>query len=348
MRYYSIEIDGAPKQFGLGGTAGKATWTSFVNGQNVPAAWNVVLDIPVGPAAMPMGGALIEIYGISLAEIGQAADLINKKIRVFGGMQAGLPLANPRQAGLLCQGYVFQAFGNWIGTEQTLSLIVQPGDPPGSPTGGGKVGAGAAGGGLGAYDAPVNLVLNWTKGQKLGDAVQQALKVAFPSFKITVATSDRLVWPADQWHVAPSLTQLGQWVKQISRAIIKDAGYTGVEIVATGDTISVYDGTVAGGASAIQIAFTDLIGQPTWIQAPTMQIKTVMRSDIRVGGRIKLPQTSVINTAQALSALLPNQRLSFQGEFFVQAQRHVGNFRQVDGNSWVTIINAAPLVLGGA
>ena len=33
----------------------------------------------------------------------------------------------------------------------------------------------------------------------------------------------------------------------------------------------------------IQIAFTDLVGQPTWVQFGTVSIPCVMRSDIQVG-----------------------------------------------------------------
>jgi hypothetical protein len=42
--------------------------------------------------------------------------------------------------------------------------------------------------------------------------------------------------------------------------------------------------------SSIAIQFTDLIGQPTWIEPNTMQVKTVMRADLQVGSIITMPQ----------------------------------------------------------
>ena len=341
MRYYSINIDGAPPVFGAAGL-GEATYTSFVGGKTLPNAWNVEFDIPVGPAASPMGGALIRVWGISIAEISQAADLVNKKIKVYGGMQRGLPLANPAQAGLLVQGYVFQAFGNWIGTDMTLDLIVQPGDPPGAATGGGTTG-----GGTGSYDRPINLVVNWKKGATLGSAIVTTLKTAFPGITTSVAASSNLVRQNDEVAYFQTLTQLGQWAKQMSKTIVKDTNYNGLEILLAGNAISVYDGSSQSGSTTRQIAFTDLIGQPTWIEAPTIQAKCVLRADIKVGDKIKLPQTAVTNTSQALSSLVPNQRVTFQGDFMVQQVRHLGSFRQPDANSWVTIINAAPTSLGG-
>lgn len=343
MRYYSINIEGAPPSFGAAGL-GEATYTSFVGGKTLPAAWNVEFDIPVGPAASPMGGALVRIWGISIAEISQAADLVNKKIKVFGGMQRGLPLANPAQAGLLVQGFVFQAYGNWIGTDMTLDLIVQPGDPPGKAAAGG----GMTGGGTGSYDQPINIVINWKKGTTLGSAIQTALKTAFPGVTTKVSASDKIVRPNDEVAYFQTLTQLGQWAKQMSKSIVKDANYNGLEILIAGNELSVYDGSGTSSAAPRQIQFVDLIGQPTWIEAPSIQVKCVMRADIKVGDLIKLPQTSVINSAQALSSLLPNQRVTFQGDFMVQQVRHMGSFRQPDANSWATIINAAPTSLGGS
>lgn len=339
MRYYSINIEDAPPVFGTG--LGEATYTSFVGGRTLPNAWNVELDIPSSTADSPMGGAGVRIWGISINEISQAADLAalnkQKKIKIFGGMQRGLPLANPAQAGLLFQGYIYQAFGNWVGTEMTLDLVCQPGEPPRSEAGGTY-----SGGGTGAYDRPINLTLDWKKGATLGAALENTLKTAFPTFQITNRTSQNLVYSADQPHIAQTVTQLGQWAKQFSRGMIKDANYMGVSISIFGNTITIFDGSQTGGAAEKQIAFTDLIGQPTWIEPLVVQIKCVMRTDIKIFDTIRLPQTSVINTANAMSSLVPNQRLAFQGTFTVLQSRSLGNFRQPDANSWVTIINATP------
>lgn len=309
MRFYKIVV-------------GDKTYTSLGD----PGALNVELDIPVVPFATPMGFALVRVWGVSLADIGQATNLVGKPAQVFGGMAAGLPLANPAQAGLLAQGYVFQAFGNWIGVEQTLDLIIAPGS---SPTG------------TGSPAAPANIVLNWKKGQTLGQAVQTALQTAFQGFQISVNVRSNLVRQSDEVGYFHSVGELAQFVKQASKDIVKDATYAGVDVVLAGTQFTVYDGSKQTGGSGKQIAFQDLIGQPTWIEAPLIQWKTAMRADIKVGDNVTLPPSQITNTQQAQSSIV-NQRLNFQGGFTVALVRHVGNFRQPDAASWVTVFEGYP------
>ena len=44
-------------------------------------------------------------------------------------MAAGLPLANPAQSGVFVQGQVYQAYGNWIGENMSLTLEIVPAGP---------------------------------------------------------------------------------------------------------------------------------------------------------------------------------------------------------------------------
>ena len=150
-----------------------------------------------------------------------------------------------------------------------------------------------------------------------------------------------IVRPNHEPGFFPTLEQFAQYCRQTSLNIVKTKGYAGVSIVQIGTTINVFDGSAATSGTAKQINFTDLIGQPTWIKSPNISIKTVMRADLAVGSQIKLPQTVVTNSAQANSSLV-NQKTSFQGEFKIISLRHVGNFRQSLGDSWVTVIEAAP------
>jgi hypothetical protein len=80
-----------------------------------------------------------------------------------------LPLANPAQAGLLVQGYIWQAFGNWIGTDQSIDLIIAPGPPPPD---------------INNLSVPPNLTLNWQQGQSMSDAIKNALTTAYPGFTV--------------------------------------------------------------------------------------------------------------------------------------------------------------------
>ncbi|EBI9507420.1 hypothetical protein DLQ11_09155 [Salmonella enterica] len=91
----------------------------------------------------------------------------------------------------------------------------------------------------------------------------------------------------------------------------------------------------------VQIEFTDLVGQPTWIQFGTVSIPCVMRSDIQVGDYIRMPK-KLRPMIQASSYSQFRDDSAFTGDFLVSSVRLVGNSRQPDANSWVTVIEAHP------
>lgn len=334
MRYYSIQItnpnDGslisAP---GFAGLLGNQTYGSFVNGRTIPAAWNVELDIPVIDAATSQGFATATVWGISVAEIGQANNLVGKNIAIYGGMQKGLPLANPAQSGLLVSGWIYQCFGNWIGTDMTLDFVIAPGQATSTNSGG-----------FGTLASPKNITLNWPKNTPLSTALKNCLQTAFPGYTVNISISANLVRPNDEIGPFPTLEQLAQYCLETSLSIIKTSGYLGVSIVPQGKTINVFDYSTAP-ANTVQLAFQDLIGQPTWLEGASISIKTVMRADLNVGSAITLPPALITTTAASPSSLV-NLKAAFAGGFGVQSLRHVGNFRQPSADMWVSVIEGAP------
>ncbi|MDE2469453.1 MAG: hypothetical protein KGL35_12080, partial [Bradyrhizobium sp.] len=158
-------------------------WTSHPGGVFDPHALNITFDVPVTLGGSPVHQPTIIVEGVSLQDItnaqqysgtvqnGQIVGGTNLVLR--GGMQAGLPLANPDQAGLLVQGTVFQSWGNWIGTDMALTLLIVPT--------------------IYRYNAPGNIVFTWNVGQTLQAALQQTLGIAFPNTKVTYRLSDSLV-----------------------------------------------------------------------------------------------------------------------------------------------------------
>lgn len=326
MRYYSIVLTNANtgaliRPPSLAALNLPASYTSFVNNQSIPGALQVELDLPTSVYAQPMKGSLVRIWGISLQEISQAMDLNGQNIAIYGGMQKGLPLANPAQSGLLVQGSILQAFGNWVETSQTLDLILQP------P--------------LGLNSAPANISFSWPKNTSMQSAIVNALKVAFPKFTVSANISTNLTQSATEVGFYATLEQFSAYVSQRSIALMKNANYSGVQISVSGSTILVFDNTTT--ANPRQIQFQDLIGQPTWIDPSTVQAKLVMRADLKIGDVIQFPQAVTTTTAESNAALATNQKLTFQGKFQINMIRHVGNFRQPDANSWNTTINAFAL-----
>ena len=317
MRYYEISIDN-----------GAYLYTSLVNGQTDPNALNVELDISVVGAGTPSQGAYVRIWGVGLQMISQARNLLNKTITVKGGMAHGLPLANPAQAGLLASGIITKPFGNWIGVDQTIDLMFNA-----SAATNGKTGPNGSTGSN-------HIALNWKKGVHVAGPLQQALAAAFPGVKIKMNLSKQVVAPQDQVAFFANVEQLSHYLARFSQQVV-GGSYQGVSIIMQGGGISVSDGPQSG---AGVISYTDLIGQPTWIGPATIQFKTVMRADISVLQKVTLPKTFV-NTSEGGGATNGNsvQQLAFQGSFQIISVRHVGNFRQPSGESWVSVFEANPV-----
>lgn len=310
MRYYTIIITDPDTNDEL------VRYTSIVEtGVNNPGALNIELDVPVYALDAPVGAATIRVWGISIQEIGAAFDLNQKLIKVYAGMGKGLPLASPDQAGLILQGQIQQAFGNWEGTNQTLDLIVNADS--------------------GTQTAPKNIILNWKKGVNLANAIESTMAVAFPDFTTSVNISDKLVLNQDEQGYYQTMIQFAQYIKNVSRHIVGGT-YSGVNIVIKEKEFVVYDGSTP--TDPFPIAFTDLIGQPTWLGLGQIQFKCVMRADITVSDFVSLPEGQTTTTAQSYSQY--RNKSDFQGAFMIDAVRHVGNFRQADAASWVTVFNA--------
>jgi len=335
MRRYEILItdkDGKPKV--VAGTNGTTLFNgSFSStdkaGKTVPGALNIELDAPISVYNSPLGGASLRVYGVGLPLLAQASNFNPSvdgtkycNIQISCGMAKGLPLAKPSQYGIILQSRIQQAFGNWQGTSQTLDLImIQP---------------------TGSFENPYNFTFSCPNNGFLGDAITTTLKKVFPTAQVNISISDRLVAPEALETVYYSLDEFAAFLNEKSKSIVNDKTkkYPGIQITYINNIINVYDWTAPPAEKPIQIAFEDLIGQPTWISPYTMTFKTTMRYDIKVGSQVIMPQKSaqrglILTNAAAQSQY--KETVDFQGTFNVQMVRHVGNFRQGDANSWVTL-----------
>jgi hypothetical protein len=297
-------------------------WTSHPNGSFDPGAQNVEFDIIVTPYNTPTGGQIIRIEGISLSDLQQAQAFTGLQFTLKAGMGKGLPLANPLQANIITQGFIFQSFGNWEGTEMSLDFVVYPSSYN--------------------INQPGNIVLNWTANTPLSTALKQCLITAFPLIPAPIINiSPNLILTHDEVGYYPSLESLAQGISDITQA----QGHQ-VYITFQNGSIQVFDDTYV--PVPVQIQFVDLIGQPTWINPNIMQAKLIMRADIQVGGKIMMPQgmqsaPGLITTrADSLPSNL-KYKTAFQGAFSIVELRQLGNFRSTDGASWSTIVNCQVL-----
>jgi hypothetical protein len=305
-----------------------------------PGALDIEFDIPVSQLGKPQGTFRIKVRGVGLQCLGQASNLAGAGFMLKAGMSAGLPLANPAQAGVIARGIVLQSWGNWEGTNMSLDMLVVPG-VPGSTTDN-------------VFER--NLSFFWPAGSSLYDAIDAALQAALPEFRRQIFIDPNLTLPNDEcgWYATP--TAWASYLLGVTQPLGKKLlgfSYPGVEIVVTGDVIYVFDGTAGGPASILtQLEFTDLIGQPTWISATAVSFSTVLRADIGVGNKIRFPEGIVPPYALTSPAaavpggMVPARSKSiFQGDFLVREVHHFGHFREPSGDSWATaFVATAPPV----
>jgi hypothetical protein len=269
-------------------------------------------------------------------------------------MGRGLPLANPAQVGTLVRGSVWRAIGNWIDTDMVLDVYlsalpatqVQDFATDGTP------------------NLPANnFSFHWGKGEPLATAINNAMLTAYPGMKWQISVNPRLVLDHDVDGIYTTPQNFTEFLNERSNSILGPGNpkYQGVQMFVKNGVICITDfsaeGTLAGtgsngGAPPVQsrtvaIAFTDLIGQPTWVGNATIQVTVVLRGDIGIGDFVTLPPTlTTVQGAGALQATsienFASSRFSsvFQGKFQVTKVRHVGDYKAPPAKSWVTVLEA--------
>lgn len=314
MRYYTLAL--TPP----GSTKPTRVWTSYPNGQPDPNALNIIFDVIVTSFGVPSGNQYVYIEGVSLEDLLQSQQFVGQNLSLTVGMGGGLPLENPQQIGTIMLGTVLQSYGNWVGNDMTLNFIVTPG--------------------FYTTQTPGAFVLEWRKGVQLGPSMTTMLTNAYQNTPLgppIVKISPNWVNNYDvlTYHTTP--VSFSTWLRQFT-----DTSPGPVQVVGQGGGILVYDNT--WNPEPIQLQFTDLIGQPTWYDVKTVQIKTVIRADIQLGSNVKLP-VGYINAPGAITTTAASQpsflryKTTFTGLYNVTKIRHIGNFRSSDGGEWATILN---------
>ncbi|GAB0119908.1 hypothetical protein [Acidisoma sp. 7E03] len=337
MRYYDLTLLNADGSAAVRSDGSAYRWGTNVNGTYDPAALDIQFDLIISSYAAPVGGYGITIYGPALRDLQQSQNFMGTKYGngyqfvLKGGFSAGLPLNNASQAGVIARGIIVQSFGNWRGTEMTLDFVVNPSTY--------------------TQANPGNLMLTCRAGQTLSNALQQTLSTAYPNYQINIQISDQVKWGHDVIGPYTTLEGLATGVYNITHGML-GSGYAGVSISVENNTINVFDGTVPS-QKVIQLAYTDFIGQPTWIDQNTMQLFCAMRADLPLGAIIKMPIGTnmapgltnapgfVTTTANSAPNEL-NYPLTFQGQFQVNQIRQIGHLRDPSAEGWQTVVTCTP------
>jgi hypothetical protein len=312
MRFYNIVI--ADPVTGVT----RAQYSSIRNdGLNDPSALKVSFDIPFFNSASPAGLAYVKIYGVDFNDIAQARQLNGANIIVLGGMGQGLPLANPQQQGIILFGTIYQAFGNWQGTEISLDLVAAPF--------------------FGTESEPVNLSFVWERGVPLSDLVTRILKQAFPASTVTGTYLSSLITYTPVQGFYKNIRQFADWVNTVSKDINRDPAYSGAQITQVADGFKIYDGSAQDNFKKLN--FTDFIGNATWTSFDCINFKVMLRGDLAVGDYVQMPpRSNIINVVNSFSQFRDN--ISMQNNFLITRIRHLGDSRQPVADSWCTVIDA--------
>ncbi|WP_337049952.1 hypothetical protein [Serratia fonticola] len=329
MRYYRIEITDSNGKRLTDAAGNEFFWDSSTN----PAgALNVSLDLPVMAEDVNVGGGMVIIGGLPLSMLSQSVNLWLATITIEAGFKPGLPLASAQpMPGMIVQGQIWNPYGNWEGTQQTLNLVVNPSSS------------------LDDTGKPIALAFDGKRGEKLADVLRRCLTKGYPKKKINIDIHHNLVL-AEDMPALPfnKLSDLARMIKDNTPGMLNIPGYSGVQIVTQSGQINVFDSSSQPSDHRV-ILPQDLIGQPTWNGFNQVSFKTPLRADLRVGDRISLPQNivdgpaSLLALSSAQSFSQQQTQVNFSGQFYVSSMRHIGEYRNPSGTAWVTTFDVVPI-----
>lgn len=340
-RFYTIAVGAETTQQttaeGLTTASGNAgaIWTNRLpSGRADVGAQTIELDICSFTVDSPVSAGMIKIWGPTKKQISQVSDFNYAPIKVYAGMQKGLPLASAavadNQKGLIGSGIIIQSFGNWQGVNQTLDFVIVPSQ-------------------VGTQSDPANISFNWKKGDSLSDAIRSVIITAYPDFKEPkINISPNLVLGQDMPFVYQTMTQFGQFIRRVSQSIL-GGNYQGVLITQNNNQYIVFDETDKTDQKVTTIKNQDLIGQVTWLGVQKIQFSTVMRADLTLTSVVSLPTIAGLTAiTNAQSASNVRSATTFSGIWKIVNIRHIGNSRSPDPQAWVSTFEAisvnAPVV----
>jgi hypothetical protein len=228
------------------------------------------------------------------------------------------------------------------------STTIGGGDIGSAVTSAGGMVSSFLGGGMNGLSAPLNIIHNMLPGMNLSSAIQQTLSTAFGAGGgANIGISDALKLNYQDAGMYQNLEQYAGYIQKLSQSIMGVKNYPGVQMRSKGEGMNVFDGTKALGFGVIE--YFDLIGQPTWLDINTIQVKCILRGDITGGDVVTLP-TSIASISAGPNNSSPGAALAYQaspqrflssltGVGLVVDVLHIGDFRNPDGVGWSTTYN---------
>jgi hypothetical protein len=207
---------------------------------------------------------------------------------------------------------------------------------------------GFIGGGLEGLSRPLNVIHNLMPNMPLSSAINETLSKAFPGLPINMGISSLMKMGYQDAGMYQNLQQYASYIQQLSHSILGTKNYQGVHMTSDGRSIDVWDGTQSMGHEDLDPY--DLIGQPTWVDRYKVNIKLVMRGGLRPGMTVSLPPgipMTILPAAIQIGTSDQRRNVSLPGDFYINKVRHLGAYRNPDGNNWATILETTYIGGGG-
>ncbi|MDI2113082.1 hypothetical protein [Commensalibacter nepenthis] len=342
MRYYRIEIantptvdaglddNGNPITYKDVGNTSLYVYTSHLpNGQMNPGALNVTFNIAISFLHNSANvGSFVQIQGLPLSFLSQSYDLRKKHIRIFGGMTKNYGM-DKDNIGLLLNGIIVAPYGNWEGTNQTLSFYIIPS----------------------TFVDQKEIVFYWAKDQLLSAALKSSLSVTFPKHKVVVdinSTNDRKALKKEG-GIYKNIENFAEILNR-QKDVYKFS--SAINMYVHDNTIYVTDHTLG---KKIQLKTKDMVGQPTWSDNNDITVSLVLRPDININDIVVFPKESAILGVikpsnnirdsyfnRGLNADIKNKPI-FQGEYMVLSVQHVANYKSPSPQDWITFLTLSTI-----
>ena len=304
MKYYKLEItdkDGNTPLDAAGNPIGP-----FDSSLTPGAGLHIEFDALITGYDVVSSGTQIALYGVPVTMLRESAQLAGCQIELTAGFTAGLPLANPRQAGPIISGQIYNPFANWMGTHQSLNFIVNP-----SPL-------------VNDQGQAASITLDGKKGEKLSDVLTRALTTAYPSFTLEITISESFSIINRDDYTGVQMVMQNRTIR-VFDSTLGDAG--GFEIL---PQELIGQPTWIG---PVSVSFKC----PLRADLRCGDMVELPQNIISGPGALL-----AVNSERSYSSL--RTQVNFTGAFLITSVRHVGEYLNPDNsNSWVTIYEAVAL-----
>jgi len=350
MRYYRITFTGYSNSNRAQNIP--YIYQSHVNDVFNPGALDISFDLTNGYMHMLQNAFHLRIYNPDWNTFQHADSYQGLDITIEAGFKKGLPLANTlsTKAGLIAYGTVQNCFGNWIGTEIALDFIINPSPVLGNPDNTLSINNNV--------NSPRDMTFLWPPNQDLKSALATFLKPL--KFTLTgdiknIVNTTRSV----KDHKVTSFQDLSDYINGMSIDMVDPATknsyqtYSGVLMSFTQNPNEIFISDSVAPKAPVYLLNSDFVGQPTFntkyiqyddardnLTIGEVQSTHPLRNDLTLQNSVIFPPDIKSTAIPGQGFIQGKQLIRGLNEMAITQVRHVGRFRDMGPQGWVTHINS--------